>query len=294
MQNKRLMRLLNKLTNWRKIENEMSKIGKYLGSTFSKHPLLSYCAIGACIFCVVLFGTNLVTYISNFEFGNNDDYSSENITAYNEERGELFPEDESVYDCEEEEYEDTLEIVADNSPSDNVVIAMELGLSVIWADRNVAAQSPTDYGMLIGWGTLDYHNNSKDLSEYPSSNPLQTISASCYDITKEKFGGEWRLPHLEELKELKDNCTWEVVSVDGQKVCKVTGPNGNYIYLPFAGYRDGTEVKREGTWGFLWSGDLYEGNSQYAANLTFSIEGKVSTSGFYRYGGESIRAVKDK
>lgn len=171
---------------------------------------------------------------------------------------------------------------------------IDLGLSVLWADRNIGASSVTDNGWLIGWGTTDYQNTSKKLNEYPTSNPPHSISQTNYDIAKAMYGGDWRLPHLEELKELKDECTWEVECVRGVNAYKVTGPNGNCIYLPFAGYRDGTELKREGTWGFIWSGELFDGNSQFAANLSFSIKGQVATSGFYRYGGESIRAVMSK
>lgn len=188
-----------------------------------------------------------------------------------------------------QEIEDTLVYIENSS-----INSVDLGLSVLWSDRNIGAYSVTDHGVLIGWGAMDYQNTSKDLNEYPISNPPHSISQTNYDVAKAMYGGDWRLPTLEELKELKDECTWEVVDVNGEKVFKVIGPNENYIYLPFAGYRDGTKIKREGTWGFVWSGDLYEGNSQYAANLTFSVDGKVSTSGFYRYAGESIRPVMDK
>lgn len=74
----------------------------------------------------------------------------------------------------------------------------------------------------------------------------------------------------------------------------VTGPNGNSIRLPLPGYKKGDELKSAGEWGFIWSDELYAGNDQFAANLSYSKSGKVTTSGYYRYGGESIRPVMDK
>jgi hypothetical protein len=50
---------------------------------------------------------------------------------------------------------------------------------------------------------------------------------------------------------------------------KVTGKNGNSIFLPAAGYRGGTDVVYVGTRGYYWSGTLNECNADHAYHLYF-------------------------
>ena len=169
----------------------------------------------------------------------------------------------------------------------------DLGLSVMWADYNVGASSPEESGNLYGWGNTNL-NLSTDLYRYPKSDPPYNISGTEYDVAKQLWGGDWRMPTLSELRELQDRCSWEVVEYAVGTFCRVTGPNGNSILLPLDGYKKGSEIKSVGEWGFIWSSVLYEGNNQMAANLSFSRKGHVETSGYFRYGGESIRPVMDK
>lgn len=51
------------------------------------------------------------------------------------------------------------------------------------------------------------------------------------DIANSEWGGSWRLPSKEECEELLWNCDWLWIENFGYKV---TGPNGNSIYLPAA------------------------------------------------------------
>lgn len=169
----------------------------------------------------------------------------------------------------------------------------DLGLSVMWSDYNIGASSAEEAGNLYGWGNTNL-NLSTDLYRYPNSNPPYNISGTEYDVAKQLWGGDWRMPTLSELRELQDRCTWEVVEKMSGTFCKVTGPNGNSIWLPLDGYKKGNEIKSVGEWGFIWSSVLYEGDNKMAANLSFSRKGNVSTSGYFRYGGESIRPVMDK
>lgn len=47
-------------------------------------------------------------------------------------------------------------------------------------------------------------------------------------------------------------------------------------------------------WGFYWTGDIYEGNKDFASNLTFDINGRKSMSGYFRYAGMKVRPVIDR
>ena len=65
------------------------------------------------------------------------------------------------------------------------------------------------------------------------------------------------MPTLSEVNELKEHCTWEWTSVNGVDGYKVTGKNGNSIFLPAAGYRTGTQFMNVGTHGYYWSSSVY-------------------------------------
>ena len=46
---------------------------------------------------------------------------------------------------------------------------VDLGLSVMWADRNIGAYNQSDYGGLFAWGdVLGYRKKSQKLSDYPN------------------------------------------------------------------------------------------------------------------------------
>ncbi len=95
------------------------------------------------------------------------------------------------------------------------------------------------------------------------------------------------LPTGEQLEELKDNCQW---TWNGSGYT-VTGPNGNSIVLPAAGYRDCSgSVSNVGSYGRYWSST--PNGSDYALSLHF-YSGAVSVYDDYRCNGLSVRLVKD-
>ena len=44
------------------------------------------------------------------------------------------------------------------------------------------------------------------------------------------------MPTMEELNELLSECTWTKTKQNGESVCRVTGTNGRYIFLPYDYY----------------------------------------------------------
>ena len=73
-----------------------------------------------------------------------------------------------------------------------------------------------------------------------------------YDAATANWGNGWRMPTTKELGELYLFCTWEFVG-NGYKV---TGPNGNSIFLPAAGYRHGDKQYGNGNSGWYASGEI--------------------------------------
>lgn len=176
---------------------------------------------------------------------------------------------------------------------------VDLGLSVKWAGWNVGASRPEEYGGYYAWGelheksdydweTYQYYDQENDEYIFIGNN----ISGTQYDVARVKWGGSWRMPTLAECKELINKCTWTWTTYNGVEGQKVTGPNGNSIFLPFAGYRGGTSVGSQGSDGRYWSGTLYEGDSGYAYCLYFN-DGHVYWNGDSRTIGRSVRPVSE-
>jgi len=99
----------------------------------------------------------------------------------------------------------------------------------------------------------------------------------------EKFGDQ--LPTKEQWEELKNNCQWAWAD-NGYKV---TGPNGNSIFLPAAGYRflNGDVVRSE-TYGSYWASN--PSNSTDAWSFDFKRLG-VGIYSYDRCLGQSVRLV---
>lgn len=177
-------------------------------------------------------------------------------------------------------------ITAANS---NAPVAVDLGLSVKWASCNVGATKPEECGGLYGLTDPTGTNSSGNYHDYPWGN---NISGTEYDIARAKWGGSWRLPTNEECKELNEKCKWTWTIYNGVKGMKVTGPNGNSIFLPAAGNNDGTGVKCAGTAGYYWSGTVLEFFRIADYGIDFSSKGSHDFNGWGRGYGLSVRPVE--
>ena len=176
---------------------------------------------------------------------------------------------------------------------------VDLGLSVCWAGWNVGASSPEGYGNYYAWGeTTTKSDYSKSSYQYHNGSEYvnigSKISGTRYDVARARWGGSWRMPTKAECQELIDRCTWTWTSYKGIDGYKVTGPNGNSIFLPAAGYRFGTELHSRGLNGCYWSGSLSEGSQIYAYSLYFN-SGVRGVGNFYDLEcGLTVRPVCDK
>ena len=187
--------------------------------------------------------------------------------------------------------------------------AIDLGLSVKWASCNVGATAPEEYGGYYAWGeteeksdyswdTYKYCNSTSTLilmTKYCTSVAYGTVDNKTTleptdDVATVKWGGNWRMPTGAEQDELRNSCTWEWTTLNGVNGYRVTGPNGNSIFLPAAGYRRDAEVYYRGSDGYFWSSSLNSSRSSDADYLYF-------TTGYYnwldsrRYVGLTVRPV---
>ena len=165
-------------------------------------------------------------------------------------------------------------------------------MSVKWADRNVGASSPSDYGSYFAWG------ETRTKSEYTEENSVTyeknigDISGnSQYDAARANWGSSWRLPTNAECEELVDKCKWVWTTQGGHNGFKVTGPNGNSIFLPAAGWREESSLYGTGDYGLYWSSSP-ETDTQYAYNIYFFGDYHFAFS-YKRDVGHSVRPVSE-
>ena len=188
--------------------------------------------------------------------------------------------------------------------------AVDLGLpsGTKWASCNVGATKPEEYGDYYAWGETetksDYSWNTykwcngtpQTLTKYCTSSSngkvdnKKVLDASD-DVARVKWGGSWRIPTQDEVEELKDKCSQEWITVNGVKGRKFTGPNGNSIFLPAAGYRVSSFLSGAGSDGRYWSSSLYESDPGRACNLYFLRKG-VPGVDYGRPNGHSVRPVR--
>ena len=169
---------------------------------------------------------------------------------------------------------------------------VDLGLSVKWATCNVGATSPEDFGHYFAWGETSPKAEYTEENSLTYGKDMSDISGNPqYDAATANWGGDWRMPTEEEMRELLNNCTWTWTAPNGVNGYKVTGPNGNSVFLPAAGYRDGSSLDYAGSYGDYWSSTPYDyNNGSYAYSLYF-LSGNQDMSGNYRYFGQSVRPV---
>ena len=106
-----------------------------------------------------------------------------------------------------------------------------------------------------------------------------------YDEAVSRFGN--KLPTVQQIEELKNECEWTWTG-NGYKV---TGPNGNSIFLPAAGGRQKNgNVYNVGTNGYYWSST--PSGSDYARFLLFHSSELGNHYRTYRSEGYSVRLVQ--
>jgi len=170
---------------------------------------------------------------------------------------------------------------------------VDLGLSVKWATCNVGADTPSDYGDYFAWGETTTKSEYTEENSVTLESLMGDISGdSLYDAAYDNWGGTWRLPTKAEIDELVDKCEHKWTTQGGHNGYLVTGPNGNSIFLPAAGWRYGSSLGGVGEYGNYWSSTPNESDTQYAFSLNVN-SGDFCRYWFSRYGGRTVRPVSD-
>ena len=191
---------------------------------------------------------------------------------------------------------------------------VDLGLSsgTLWATCNVGASSPEEYGNYFAWGETEPKDEYSWSTYKWCEGSYTTMTKYCIhtdygyngftdgkrsleledDAAYVNWGPEWRMPSLEEEKELVKNCTWTWTTINDVKGYQVTGPNGNSIFLPAAGYCHDGSLSFAGHDGYYWTRTLTFFAS-YSASLMDFLEGYTHWANYlHRYYGNTVRAVR--
>lgn len=140
---------------------------------------------------------------------------------------------------------------------------VDLGVSVLWADRNYGASKPSDFGIMKSYNEVKQEELEKN---------------------------GWRLPTNEEFEEL---IKLQAADRNSQDNTIIKGKNGNHIHLPLAGSASGTNVYRQNQWGDYLG--IY--NDRKSPKCHFLIEKIGLGMALTEYDDDSIfsiRFVKDK
>ena len=171
---------------------------------------------------------------------------------------------------------------------------VDLGLSsgLKWATCNVGADSPEDYGNYYAWGETETKAEYTEDNSVTYGQQLNDISGNAqYDAATADWGGSWRMPTRDEIKELMYNCSWTPETQNGVDGFKVTGNNGNYIFIPASGYRDGSSSYIYGEC-YYWSSTPHQYSNDYSYILYSDYEYQSEDMN-YRYRGLTIRPVSN-
>lgn len=244
--------------------------------------------IAAAVMCLLSLTTNAQSTMRiEFESGKQVDYPVSSITSIKWFTNETTP--------------DTPDI----SPSG--AQAVDLGLSVKWANMNIGATCVEDFGDYFAWGeintktsydwrTYEWCNGSYvTMTKYCTSQFCGTVDKKTTldlsdDAARANWGGSWRMPTKAEQDELRTKCTWTLTTMNGVYGRKIVGPNGNFIFLPAAGYASEGLLKEAGSFGRYWSSSLSTSYSYEAYDLYF-FSGSVNYYSNYRNIGLPVRAV---
>ena len=177
-----------------------------------------------------------------------------------------------------------------------------------WATSNLGASKPEEIGGYYAWGEVATKENysldnykwwdGNKFTKYCTDSEMGIVDNkmtldSDDDAVRYNCGGNWRMPTRDDIQELKDNCSWEWAVVDSVPGYKVTGSNGNSIFLPAGGAFVGSEKLDEG-FGYYWLASLDDVN--YGDAFAYCLGVNYYDVGFTcheRSNGLQIRPVCD-
>lgn len=155
---------------------------------------------------------------------------------------------------------------------------VDLGLSVMWADRNVGAYAPSNPGSYFAWGETASKKSYTDDNYNGAKLTDKQISGTSKDVATVKWGADWRMPTCEEINELYEECEWKWSTENGIQGYRITGPSDESIFLPAGGVKIKSELQDLGQMGYYWTSERASGENDYGyAYELYILNGMFAT-----------------
>lgn len=193
--------------------------------------------------------------------------------------------------------------VAMTGKADDEWVDLGLPSGTLWRNRNLGANSPTDYGMYLAWGATREFSSS-NLDDYPGFYIISNLTkytsykgSSSYDSATKLLGNSAATPDQDDWIELVDNCDVYSHTDNGINCLLFEGPNGNQIIIPCGGtkYYNGNKAY-VGEAMYYWSSEFkarYYADESVAAAIVITTD--LSTEelrDYYYYNHILVRPVK--
>ena len=189
-------------------------------------------------------------------------------------------------------------------PSTHNYVDLGLPSGTLWADCNVGASAPEEYGDFYAWGETDT-KASYTWGNYEYASGSQStvqnigthLAGTSYDVATAKWGSEWVMPTLDQANELIHYCDLSLAKVNNVKGIRFKGPNGNSIFFPMTGYKADSGYQGEGSQTYIWTDtkDIVS-NVAYKSMTIFMDRGSspanIKTMAALRCSGCVIRPVR--
>ncbi|MBQ9892945.1 MAG: hypothetical protein IJM35_07315 [Bacteroidales bacterium] len=171
----------------------------------------------------------------------------------------------------------------DSSYATGEINAVDLGLSVLWADRNLGAGNPMDIGDCFAWGetTPRPYNSFADPYVFDGSITPTKLSGNC-DAAETLLKDGWRMPTKKECEELK-TLEKEFITKNGKNIGQKVSGNGNSISIPYP------DPNSNSNYINIWTSERL--NDPLWAYICYSVDYVGQSRREY---SNPIRPVKDK
>ena len=195
---------------------------------------------------------------------------------------------------------------------------VDLGLpsGTMWATCNVGATKPEESGLLFQFGRVDGYKYGDENNQFrvPDQNKQDTgseytpvtTSGKVYkkneileledDAAHVHMGGKWKMPTKDQLKELINNTTHNVATINGVKGMMFTSNiNGQFMFIPFVGFwYDGKLGNSNKSSVFIRSSNVHDSDVNIAYLLFCGLSGNVDIYYGIRSYAFAVRGVFKK
>lgn len=173
---------------------------------------------------------------------------------------------------------------------------VDLGLpsGLKWATCNVGASDMTQTGNFYAWGEVET-KTTYNLQTY--SSPAFFSVPKEYDAASLSWGGSWRMPTEEEVRELMENGEWILRNAGYRVKGTADGYTNASILFPFTGSMEDSVLSNTSN-GYFWTASSSDKNGlPYVLMLkcdSQTLKYSYDCTYAYPYHGFTIRPVCDK